>query len=107
EVLGAIAVASNTTGIDGVVADACITGEGELVNAPVDKCGEIKHGSKGAKITGDTVDVLNDVEVPIIIGVGDIGKMDKADDIRRGSPITKKAIEEVLKRSGVQYGGRT
>lgn len=107
EVLGAVAVASNTTGISGVVADACITGKGELVDDPVDKNGDIKHtGSKRARITGDTVDVLNDVDVPVIIGVGDIGKMDKADDIRRGAPITRRAIEEVLKRSGVQYGHR-
>lgn len=107
EVLGAVAVASNTTGINGVAADACVTVSGDIVDDPVDKNGTIKHGSgKNARITGDTVDVLNEIEVPIIIGVGDIGKMDKADDIRRGAPITRKAIEEVLKRSGVQYGRR-
>ncbi|MPM36983.1 hypothetical protein SDC9_83587 [bioreactor metagenome] len=108
EVLGAVAVASNTTGINGVVADASVTVSGDIVTNPVDKHGEIKHGGgNNTRITGDTVDVLNDIEVPVIIGVGDIGKMDKADDIRRGAPITKKAIEEVLKRSGVQYGRRT
>ncbi len=37
-------------------------------------------------ITGDTVDVLNDVEIPVIIGVGDIGKMDKHDELSRGAP---------------------
>ena len=103
EVLGAVAVASNTTGIDGVEADACVCSSGEVVNSPVDKNGDVKCGCKTV-ITGDTVDVLNDVEVPVIIGVGDIGKMDKADDVRKGAPITKKAIEEILKRSGVSYG---
>jgi len=102
EVLGAVAVASNTTGIAGVPADACIDNHGDMVNAPVNKYGEVEqqNGSKPI-VCGDTVDVLNEVNVPVIIGVGDIGKMDKADDIRRGAPITKKAIEEILKRSGI------
>lgn len=103
EVLGAVAVASNTTGIDGVQADACVSCNGEIVSYPVDKYGDVKCGCKSV-VTGDTVDVLNDVDVPIIIGVGDIGKMDKADDIRKGAPITRKAIEEILKRSGITYG---
>lgn len=103
EVLGAVAVASNTTGINGVEADACISSSGKMVDAPVDKYGEVKRGSKPL-VCGDTVDVLNNVEVPVIIGVGDIGKMDKADDVRRGAPITRKAIEEILKRSGIDYG---
>lgn len=105
EVLGAVAVASNTTGIDGIAADACISVNGEVVQCTVDKYGQEK-ASKGEKpiVSGDTVDVLNTVEVPVIIGVGDIGKMDKVDDIRRGSPITRKAIEEILKRSGALNG---
>lgn len=103
EVLGAVAVASNTTGIDGVQADACVSCDGQIVAVSVDKYGGVKNGCKTV-VTGDTVDVLNDVDVPIIIGVGDIGKMDKADDIRKGAPITRKAIEEILKRSGIKYG---
>lgn len=107
EVLGAVAVASNTTGIDGVAADACVSGDGEVVEGAVDKYGqEKKHGHDNGRVNGDTVDVLNNVDVPVIIGVGDIGKMDKADDIRRGAPITRRAIEEVLKRSGVSYDRR-
>lgn len=107
EVLGAVAVASNTTGIDGVAADACISNNGDIIDKSVDKYGVIKHKhGDNLIITGDTVDVLNNVEIPVIIGIGDIGKMDKADDIRRGAPITRKAIEEILKRSGINYGVR-
>ena len=103
EVLGAVAVASNTTGITGVEADVCITGSGHMVNAPVDKNGDVKSNHEGKPvICGDTVDVLNDVDIPVIIGVGDVGKMDKADDLGRGAPITRKAIEEILKRSGIK-----
>ncbi|SDD37333.1 stage V sporulation protein AE [Sporomusa acidovorans] len=107
EVLGAIAVASNTTGITGVHADACIDCQGHVIDMSVDKKGEIKNNNNcdcKPVITGDTVDVLNDVNIPVIIGVGDIGKMDKHDDLSRGAPITKRAIEEILKRSGVTYG---
>ncbi len=106
EVLGAVAVASNTTGIKGVAADACVNGTGKVVANAVDKYGQEKAtGRDQAVVNGDTVDVLNDVSVPVIIGVGDIGKMDKADDIRRGAPVTRKAIEEILKRSGASYAG--
>jgi stage V sporulation protein AE len=106
EVLGAVAVASNTTGIKGVAADACVSGAGQVVANAVDKYGQEKTtGRDQTVVNGDTVDVLNDIDVPVIIGVGDIGKMDKADDIRRGAPVTRKAIEEILKRSGVSYAG--
>lgn len=104
EVLGAVAVASNTQGIAGVAADVSVNGTGDVVKSAVDKYGQEKGGhSERPVISGDTVDVLNEVDVPVVVGVGDIGKMDKADDIRRGAPITRKAIEEILKRSGVSY----
>lgn len=108
EVLGAVAVASNTTGISGVPVDACVTSNGQVVNSSVDKKGDIKTQDKDKDIVcGDTVDVLNTVSVPVIIGIGDVGKMDKADDLCKGAPITKKAIEEILKRSGIEYDART
>lgn len=78
EVLGAVAVASNTSGINGIVADICVTNNGEFVEAAVDKKGGIKKKSNNEpRIKGDTVDVLNSLEIPVIVGVGDIGKMDK------------------------------
>lgn len=109
QVLGAVAVASNTTGIQGVKVDACVCGDGDLVASSVDKNGRVGVHKEDDEmiITGDTVDVLNDMEIPFIIGVGDIGKMKEADSIDKGAPVTRKAIEEVLKRSGVQYGRKT
>ncbi|SEO36013.1 stage V sporulation protein AE [Propionispora vibrioides] len=106
EVLGAVAVASNTGGSGGIEADVCVTGTGKMVDHPVDKNGDVRNRSNHMVIKGDTVDVLNEVEVPVIVGVGDIGKMDKADDISRGAPITRRAIEEILKRSGIPYDGQ-
>lgn len=107
EVLGAVAVASNTVGVVGIDADECITGNGDIVDRSVDKSGYLKGGIGKAIIAGDTVDVLNDLEIPFIVGVGDIGKMARADSIGRGAPITRKAIEEILKRSGIEYGRTT
>lgn len=109
EVLGAVAVASNTKGCQGVEADACIARDGQVIESPVDKLGERNDGQtaeQGAVVQGDTVDVLNDVQVPVIIGVGDIGKMDKKDDISKGAPVTKRAITEILERRGIKYGRR-
>ncbi|HEX2928041.1 MAG TPA: stage V sporulation protein AE, partial [Ruminiclostridium sp.] len=110
EVLGAVAVASNTKGCQGVEVDACIASDGQVTETPVDKLGEAGSEQGGvqssAVVQGDTVDVLNEVEVPVIIGVGDIGKMDKKDDITRGAPVTKRAITEILERSGIKYGRR-
>lgn len=109
EVLGAVAVASNTSGCQGVAADATVDATGRLSARGVDKYGAPRETAPdGApRVVGDTVDVLNDVPVPVIIGVGDIGKMDKADNVAAGAPVTKRAIEEILKRSGIAYGGKT
>ncbi len=55
------------------------------------------------RLTGDTVYCLDELDVPVIVGVGDIGKMAKRDHYSQGSPITKKAVEIILERSG--YNG--
>lgn len=105
EVLGAVAVASNTPGTMGVVANECITREGQIITNAVDKRGDCKHEiNQQTVIAGDTVDVLNHLEIPFIVGIGDVGKMANADDIGHGAPITRKAIEEILRRSGIEYG---
>ena len=105
-VLGAVDVASNTSGIKGIAADVSVSRAGEVVHDSVDKNGKVCAHSGCASIKGDTVDVLNDIDIPVIVGVGDIGKMDKADSLAKGAPITRKAIEEILKRSDIPYGRR-
>lgn len=108
EVLGAVAVASNTPGSVGVVANECITSGGNIVANAVDKKGANKGGIYEPQvIVGDTVDVLNHLDIPFIVGIGDIGKMNRADDIEKGAPVTRRAIEEILRRSGVEYGRKT
>ncbi|MEH7883079.1 stage V sporulation protein AE [Bacillus sp. JJ1609] len=97
-VLGVIAVASKTHMAEWSKVDFCIDRDGELTPYGVDKHGlpELELG----RINGDTVYCLDKLDVPLIIGIGDIGKMARRDHYERGAPITKKAVEIILERSG-------
>jgi stage V sporulation protein AE len=101
EVLGAIAVASNTPFVKGVKVDFSIDQDGRRIEQGVDKDGvPMKNGD--SVVFGDTVDVLAECEVPLIVGIGDIGKMQGKDHVLKGAPVTKQAILEILKRSGYE-----
>lgn len=98
DVLGVIAVASKTRREEWTKVDICIDRDGNLTANGVDKYGaeEFELG----KITGDTVYCIDQLHVPIVVGIGDIGKMSHQDDFKRGAPITKLAVEIILERSG-------
>jgi stage V sporulation protein AE len=104
EVLGIIAVAAKTRDAEWTKVDVCIDREGVLTPYGVDKYGipELEIG----RINGDTVYCIDQLDVPIVVGVGDIGKMAQHDHFERGSPITRKAVDIILERSGY-YGGRS
>jgi len=105
KVLGVLAVASNTEHADKINVEHSITNHGVLVKDSVDK-----NGSRCAKeygLRGDTVEILKDLDIPVIIGIGDIGKMHGADDVLCGAPITTRALQEVLDRSGYYDSDRT
>ena len=97
EVLGVIAVASKTRRAEWTKVDVCIDRYGNLTSRGVDKYGmeEMEIG----KIIGDTVYCIDELNVPIVVGIGDIGKMAQLDDYRKGSPVTKLAVEIILERS--------
>lgn len=101
DVIGAIAVASNTHQHEWTKVDVSIDRDGHLTEYGVDKEGirELEVG----RINGDTVYCLEQLNIPVIVGIGDIGKMGYRDHIKYGSPITKKAVELILERSG-QFG---
>ncbi|WP_147533847.1 stage V sporulation protein AE [Bacillus marasmi] len=103
QVLGVVAVAAKTRDTEWTKVDVCIDREGVLTPYGVDKYGiaELEMG----RINGDTVYCLDQLDVPVIVGIGDIGKMAQHDHFERGSPITKKAVEIILERSGF-YGNR-
>ncbi len=96
-VLGALAVASNTGKVEGTHVDASVTASGRVVQAPVDKEGRPAPGQ--AVLLGDTVDVLEQLGIPVIIGIGDLGKMGGADFLEQGAPVTERAIREILRRA--------
>jgi len=103
EVLGIIAVAAKSRHEEWSRIDVSIDREGNLTPYGVDKYGipELEIG----RINGDTVYCLDELEVPIIVGIGDIGKMARRDHYKSGAPITKKAVELILERSG--FHGQT
>ncbi|MDQ0197433.1 stage V sporulation protein AE [Neobacillus ginsengisoli] len=98
EVLGIIAVASKTRMAEWTKVNVSIDRDGELTPYGVDKFGipELEIG----RLNGDTVYCLDELDVPLIVGIGDIGKMAKRDHYENGSPITRKAVELILERSG-------
>jgi len=97
EVLGVIAVASRTKHHEWTRVDISVDRDGQLTEHGVDKDGvqEMETG----RINGDTVYCLDQLNVPIIVGIGDIGKMDYKDHVKNGSPITRRAVEIILERS--------
>lgn len=105
EVIGVLAVASNTDAVAGTKVDFSITKDSKVIQGEVDKRGQTK--SVTSVIKGDTVDILNELKdrVPFVIGVGDIGKMDGEDDPMYGAPITTKAFQVILDHWNSEAGG--
>ncbi|WP_280768302.1 stage V sporulation protein AE [Salipaludibacillus daqingensis] len=99
-VLGIIAVAAHSDTNDWTNVDICVDRFGEITEYGVDKAGIKETVVK--RIRGDTVDLLNVHDEPIIIGIGDVGKMGGFDDFEVGAPITKKAIQIIMERSGLR-----
>ncbi|WAH39065.1 stage V sporulation protein AE [Alicyclobacillus dauci] len=92
-VIAALAVASNTCAVEGVAIDFSIDARGRRVETAVDKDGVPQNSYI---VSGDTVDILRRLDPPLIVGIGDIGKMHGHDAPERGAPITTAAIEWIL-----------
>ncbi len=95
KILGAVAVASNSPKVKGIKVDFSITNKLEVYYGPVNKEGE----PTSDYFIGDTVEILNDLNIPCIVGIGDVGKMDGADKPEKGVPITTKAVHEIIKQT--------
>lgn len=105
EVIGILAVASNTESIEGAVVDCAVTKRQEVVEGQVDKTGEVISAEK--MIKGDTVDVINELDgkVAFVVGVGDIGKMDGKDDPHKGARVTTRALNLIMEHYNNTQGG--
>lgn len=93
DVIAALAVASKTSSVEGAAVDFSIDRYGNRIERAVDKDG---CESNSYIVEGDTVDILRRLDVPVVIGIGDIGKMHGMDAPERGAPVTTAAIEWVL-----------
>lgn len=100
EIIGVLAVASNCRNPDAVSVLFSIDRNNQLVPEGVDKYG-YRHTHEENAVYGDTLAVLRIIDVPVV-GIGDIGKMDGHDDVMLGVPITRKALEEILKLNGIE-----
>ncbi len=98
EILGTVAVAANSYTYKGIKVDFSIDKDGSWVEGPVDKYG-IPEPRGHRFLEGDTVEVLNTLDIPLIVGTGDTGKMQGKDDYRLGAEITTRAVKEILLRS--------
>lgn len=101
QVIGALAVASNGDKFRKINVDCSIDNKGNLVFDQINKNGQVQTAQTENLIYGDTVGALKKLNLPIVIGIGDLGKMDGADSPNRGAPITTAALKEILKRSGI------
>lgn len=101
EVLGALAVAAKAKQVEWTKIDVSIDRRGELTPNGVDKNGEPEL--EIGKLYGDTVYSLDSLNIPLVVGIGDIGKMSGLDSFEIGAPITRKAIEIILERSGFYH----
>ncbi|WP_044640288.1 stage V sporulation protein AE [Risungbinella massiliensis] len=95
DVIGAIAVASNSRSKHGTPVHMALDWNGNIISDGVGKEGCPKH-TDHLRIFGDTVEILNEVQVPIIVGIGDIGKMQEHDMAEMGAPVTTKAVKLIL-----------
>jgi stage V sporulation protein AE len=97
DVLGVVAVSSNGKDCNGLNVSCSITKEGNVIEEGVDKYGNRLQDNF---ICGDTLSILKEMNDLVIVGIGDPGKMDFNDEVEKGAPITTKALQEVLNRSG-------
>lgn len=98
EVLGTVAVAANSYTYRGIKVDFSIDKDGRLIEGPVDKNG-LPEQAGHQFLEGDTVEILNSLQIPVIVGTGDTGKMQGKDDYHLGAAVTTRAVKEILARS--------
>ncbi|MDB5083941.1 MAG: stage sporulation protein [Bacilli bacterium] len=95
EIIGVLAVASHTPYVKGARVDFSIDCNGRVLEHAVDKNGE-PLAKRTLFLKGDTVDVLKDIQCPLVVGIGDPGKMKGKDSLELGAPITTAAIRAIL-----------
>lgn len=103
KVIGALAVASTERTGDWTKVDVSVDRYGKLSERGVDKEGfrDIEEN----RIHGDTVYCLDQLSIPVIVGIGDLGKMGGRDDPKRGAPVTATALQVIIERGDTKDDG--
>ncbi|MDX9871913.1 MAG: stage V sporulation protein AE [Clostridia bacterium] len=97
EVMGILAVASNSGGIEYTNVDCAVNKHREIVEGQIDKEGNLVAESK--VVLGDTVSAVNylrDTEGIFTVGIGDLGKMEGMDNPASGAAVTTKAMQYII-----------
>ncbi|QDI89900.1 stage V sporulation protein AE [Salicibibacter halophilus] len=99
KVIGALAVASTERSGDWTKVDVSVDRYGKLSEWGVDKEGfrDIEEN----RVHGDTVYSLDQLSIPVIVGIGDLGKMGGRDHPKRGAPVTATALQVIIERGDV------
>ncbi|MCW2277370.1 stage V sporulation protein AE [Heliophilum fasciatum] len=102
ELLGVIAVAaSRSGGGESAHVDGSIDRTGRWTEGAVDKFGYRTEG----RLIGDTISVLEELPVPLVVGMGDPGKMNGADRVEAGAAVTTAALQVILQAAEQRNGG--
>lgn len=96
-IVGVVAVASNTAHARPVPVATSINSDGQVIDGAVNKAGRLDTEASGLR--GDTTEILAELGISNIVGIGDPGKMGHADAPERGASVTESALREVLQRS--------
>lgn len=95
DVMGIIAVASNTKNASGIKVNYSIDKDGKISENSVDKHGNIKMSKV---LIGDTVNTINPSSVNCVVGVGDPGKTECDGDMDRECSNLTKAINIIINK---------
>ena len=96
DVIGIVAVASNTYNIKGVKADYSVDRDGSIVKGSIDKYGNRRLGDI---VYGDTVSVIPNSNKLIVVGIGDPGKINiKHNNMLNDTELMAKAMKLILEK---------
>ncbi|MDD2585400.1 MAG: stage V sporulation protein AE [Syntrophomonadaceae bacterium] len=101
KILGIVAVASDSR-VRGVEVDFSIDAEGKVVKGPVKKDGT-REKPKNRRLEGDTVEILKKYPELLVVGCGDLGKMQASDIAAYGAFVTSRCFQEILERSRTTF----
>lgn len=93
EVIGIVAVASNTRNISGIKVKYSVDKNCRQVKCAVDKYGNIQNTKV---LKGDTVNTINLGSNVCVVGIGDPGKIEQGNDIENENKILSRALNIIV-----------